>query len=314
MINWGILGFGRMGLTFANAIEETTNSKLVCVASKSGKKFKEFKNFSYEDLIHNNNVDAIYISTLNNTHIDLIKNISKTGKKILCEKPVSLSLESLIEVERLIVEKKIQFYEAIAYYSHPQTLEVLNLIKENEIGEIINIECNFGFKARFKPDSRLFNESLGGGSIYDLGCYPISFFLLFAKDYNKISIASKSLNYAESGVDDEANLILNYDNKFEGRLNISLKSQLNNNCIINCTNGYIKINEPWFPAKKTNIETSINGHYFIKTINSNLSVYANQIQNVSESFKNNNKNNNLFDINKSISNMKLIENWLKKEN
>ena len=47
MINWGILGFGRMGLTFANAIEETTNSKLVCVASKSGKKFKEFKNFSY---------------------------------------------------------------------------------------------------------------------------------------------------------------------------------------------------------------------------------------------------------------------------
>ena len=314
MINWGILGFGRMGLTFANAIEETTNSKLVCVASKSGKKFKEFKNFSYEDLIHNNNVDAIYISTLNNTHIDLIKNISKTGKKILCEKPVSLSLESLIEVERSIVEKKIQFYEAIAYYSHPQTLEVLNLIKENEIGEIINIECNFGFKARFKPDSRLFNESLGGGSIYDLGCYPISFFLLFAKDYNKISIASKSLNYAESGVDDEANLILNYDNKFEGRLNISLKSQLNNNCIINCTNGYIKINEPWFPAKKTNIETSINGHYFIKTINSNLSVYANQIQNVSESFKNNNKNNNLFDINKSISNMKLIENWLKKEN
>ena len=314
MINWGILGFGRMGLTFANAIEETTNSKLVCLASKSGKKFKEFKNFSYEDLIHNNNVDAIYISTLNNTHIDLIKNISKTGKKILCEKPVSLSLESLIEVEKLIVEKKIQFYEAIAYYSHPQTLEVLNLIKENEIGEIINIECNFGFKARFKPDSRLFNESLGGGSIYDLGCYPISFFLLFAKDYNKISIASKSLNYAESGVDDEANLILNYDNKFEGRLNISLKSQLNNNCIINCTNGYIKINEPWFPAKKTNIETSINGHYFIKTINSNLSVYANQIQNVSESFKNNNKNNNLFDINKSISNMKLIENWLKKEN
>ena len=314
MINWGILGFGRMGLAFANAIEETTNSKLVCIASKSGKKFKEFENFSYEDLINNNKVDAIYISTLNNTHIDLIKNISKTGKKILCEKPVSLSLEALKEVEKLIVKKKIQFYEAIAYYSHPQTLEVLNLIKENEIGEIINIECNFGFKARFKPDSRLFNESLGGGSIYDLGCYPISFFLLFAKDYNKISIASKSLNYAESGVDDEANLILNYDNKFEGRLNISLKSQLNNNCIINCTNGYIKINEPWFPAKKTNIETSINGHYFIKTINSNLSVYANQIQNVSESFKNNNKNNNLFDINKSISNMKLIENWLKKEN
>jgi predicted dehydrogenase len=53
MINWGILGLGRMGVTFANAIGETTNSKLICVASNSGKKFKEFKNFSYDDLINN---------------------------------------------------------------------------------------------------------------------------------------------------------------------------------------------------------------------------------------------------------------------
>ena len=313
MINWGILGFGRMGLAFANAIEETTNSKLVCIASKSGKKFKEFENFSYEDLINNNKVDAIYISTLNNTHIDLIKNISKTGKKILCEKPVSLSLEALKEVEKLIVEKKIQFYEAIAYYSHPQTIEILNLLKENEIGEIIGIESNFGFKTKFKPETRLFNKSLGGGSIYDLGCYPLSFFMLLAKDLKKISIKSKFLNYTNNGVDDEASIILDYDNKFQAKLHVSLKSHLNNICIINGTRGYIKINEPWLPGKKTYIEVSVNNHYFLKTINSNLSVYANQIQNVSESFMNNNNNKNLFDINKSISNMKLIENWLKKE-
>ena len=96
MINWGILGLGRMGLTFANAIEETNNSKLVSIASKSGKKFKNFKNQSYEKLIQDKNIDAIYISTLNNTHVDLIKEIIKEKKKILCEKPVSLSLENLI--------------------------------------------------------------------------------------------------------------------------------------------------------------------------------------------------------------------------
>ena len=54
MINWGILGLGRMGLTFANAIEETSNSKLVSIASQSGKVFKDFKNESYENLIQNN--------------------------------------------------------------------------------------------------------------------------------------------------------------------------------------------------------------------------------------------------------------------
>ena len=51
MINWGILGLGRMGMAFANAIEETDNSKLIAIASKSGKKFKNFENLSYEDLI-----------------------------------------------------------------------------------------------------------------------------------------------------------------------------------------------------------------------------------------------------------------------
>ena len=313
MINWGILGLGRMGMAFANAIEETDNSKLIAIASKSGKKFKNFENLSYEDLIKKNDIDAIYIASLNNTHTELIKQISKEGKKILCEKPVSLSLGDLIEIEKLLNKENIKFYEAIAYYSHPQTVEIINILKKNNMGEIKRIESNFGFKAKFKSDSRLFNKSLGGGSIYDLGCYPISFFMLFAQNYKKISIKSKSLNYAESGVDDEANLILNYDNKFEGVLNVSLKANLNNICKIYCENGYIKINEPWLPGQKTNIEVLVNDHFFIRTVNSNLSIYANQIQNVSESFINNNNKKNLFDINKSISNMKLIENWLKKE-
>lgn len=313
MINWGILGLGRMGMAFANAVEETDNSKLIAIASKSGKKFKNFENLSYEDLIKKNDVDAIYIASLNNTHTELIKQISKEGKKILCEKPVSLSFKDLIEIEKLLNKENINFYEAIAYYSHPQTVEIINILKKNNMGEIQRIESNFGFKAKFKSDSRLFNKSLGGGSIYDLGCYPISFFMLFAQNYEKISIKSKSLNYAKSGVDDEANLILNYDNKFDGILNVSLKANLSNFCKIYCENGYIKINEPWLPGQKTNIEVSENDHFFIKTVNSNLSIYANQIQNVSESFINNSNNKNLFDINKSISNMKLIENWLKKE-
>tara|TARA_B100000575_G_C23043232_1_gene600466 strand:+ start:136 stop:1074 length:939 start_codon:yes stop_codon:yes gene_type:complete len=310
MINWGILGLGKMGMTFAAALEETDNSILTAIASKSGKKFKNFENHSYENLMRREDIDAIYISTLNNTHVDLIKQISKFGKKILCEKPVSLSLEDLIELNNLFNKEDIQFYEAIAYYSHPQTSEITSILEKYSLGEIKSIECNFGFKARFKPTSRLFDKSLGGGSIFDLGCYPISFFMLFAKNYEKISIISKSVSYAENNVDDEAKLILNYDNKFEGKLNVSLKSDLENICKITCKNGYIKINEPWLPKQKTNIEVSVKNHYFIKTINSNLSVYANQIQNVSESFINQNKVSNLFDIEKSITNMKIITNWL----
>ncbi len=106
MINWGILGLGRMGTTFANSIEETSNSKLVSIASKSGSTFKNFKNQSYENIIKNKDIHAIYISTLNNTHIELIKEILKQDKKILCEKPVSTSIKDLLDIKKIIDEKK----------------------------------------------------------------------------------------------------------------------------------------------------------------------------------------------------------------
>ena len=310
MINWGILGFGRMGSAFANAIEETSNSKLIGIASKSGKTFKDFKNETYENLIQNKNIDAIYISTLNNSHIELIQKILKEEKKILCEKPVSTSLVDLLEIKKIILEKKIHFYEAIAYYSHPQTLELLNLLNHDEIGEIQSVESNFGFKAKFNPSSRLFNKSLGGGAIFDLGCYPLSFFMLLTKNPEKIFIKSKTLNYSKSEVDDDATAILDYDNKFEGKIHVSFKKNLDNICRINGTKGFIKIHEPWLPGKNSTMEVSSNKHFYIKSINSKLSIYANQIEKVSQSFMDKNEKLSLFNIEKSFINMKLTSNWL----
>lgn len=312
MINWGILGMGRMGMSFANAIKETSNSKLIATASNSGKVFGNFENRSYESLINDKNIDAIYIATINNSHVDLIKKIIETQKKILCEKPIATSLQSFLEVEKLMLDKKIKFYEGIAYYSHPQTIEVLNLIDNDEIGNIEKIESTFGFKARYRPSSRLYNKELGGGSILDLGCYPISFFMLFAKLQEKIFISNKKLNYAKSGVDDEATATLNYDNKFEGKIHVSIKSNLENSCTIYGSKGFIKVKEPWSPSNNDVIEISSKKHFYIKQIKSNLSVYANQIEKVSESFLNDNVKNNLFDIQKSSINMKLIDNWLSK--
>ena len=312
MINWGILGMGRMGMSFANAIKETSNSKLIATASNSGKVFGNFENRSYESLINDKNIDAIYIATINNSHVDLIKKIIETQKKILCEKPIATSLQSFLEVKKLMLDKKIKFYEGIAYYSHPQTIEVLNLIDNDEIGNIEKIESTFGFKARYRPSSRLYNKELGGGSILDLGCYPISFFMLFAKLQEKIFISNKKLNYAKSGVDDEATATLNYDNKFEGKIHVSIKSNLENSCTIYGSKGFIKVKEPWSPSNNDVIEISSKKHFYIKQIKSNLSVYANQIEKVSESFLNNNTKSNLFDIQKSLINMKLIDSWLNK--
>ena len=313
MINWGILGLGRMGRTFANAIKETSNSKLISIASKSENVFDNFKNDTYENVINNKEIDAIYISSLNNTHTDLIKKVIQEKKFVLCEKPISTTVNDLNSVVTLYDKKKNYLYEAIAYYCHPQTLEIINLIKNNEIGEIKRIECDFGFKTKFKSSSRLFNKSLGGGAIFDLGCYPISFFTLFCKDPKKIVLEEKDLNYAKTGVDDDATATLNYDNKLFGKIHVSLKNNLKNICKIYGTRGYLKINEPWLPNKESFIEVMSDKHFYLKTVNTDLTVYANQIEKVSNQFLNLNHNNkfNLFDIEKSLNNMRLIEEWLK---
>tara|TARA_Y100001970_G_scaffold287097_1_gene410896 strand:+ start:2076 stop:3014 length:939 start_codon:yes stop_codon:yes gene_type:complete len=310
MINWGILGFGRMGFAFANAIKETSNSKLIGIASKSGNTFENYENKSYSEIINDEKIDAIYVSTLNNTHINLIREIIKTEKKILCEKPVSINFEELEEIQKIILKKKIQFYEAITYYPHQQTIDIINLINNDEIGEIKSIESNFGFKAKFKPSSRLFDKSLGGGSIFDLGCYPISFVMLFAEDSEKLIITSKNLSYSKSGVDDDAVAHLNYDNKFNAKIHVSIKNDLDNNCIIKGSKGSIKIIEPWNPGINSIIEVTNNKHFYKKSSNSKLSVYANQIEKVSESFLDPLKELNLFNIEKSLINMKLMSNWL----
>ena len=95
MINWGILGFGRMGSTFAEAIKETSNSKLISIGSKSQNKSDVNITNDYEEVIKNKNIDAIYIATLNNSHSKLISEICKEKKNILCEKPITTNLQDL---------------------------------------------------------------------------------------------------------------------------------------------------------------------------------------------------------------------------
>ena len=135
IIKWGIVGLGNMANTFARAISEVQNSKLVCVASKSKNRLEIFaKNFNiipshkftdYFELIKSNEIDAVYRSTLNNTHVDLILECIKNNKKILCEKPIGINVKQANIAFEAIEKNKTFFYEAIAYRSHPQTDSLL---------------------------------------------------------------------------------------------------------------------------------------------------------------------------------------------
>ena len=131
MLKWGVIGAGNMGSVFADSIKEVDNADLVAVASTNKKSLDSFTNNfkiheelrfnNYESICKSKEVDAIYISTLNNTHFDLIKMCAKNQKNILCEKPFCLNLSEALQIEKIINDNNVKFFEAIAYLSHPQT-------------------------------------------------------------------------------------------------------------------------------------------------------------------------------------------------
>ena len=323
MIKWGIIGTGHMANIFAQSISETDNAKLVAVSSRTqksltsfGDKFRINENLRFlsnEEICKSEDLDAIYISTLNNTHFDLIKLCAINKKNILCEKPFCLNLNEATELQKIILTNKVMFFEAIAYLTHPQTTNIFNLINNNEIGEITSIESSFGFRVRkINPESRLFNKKLGGGAILDVGCYPISFISLFLKNDNKIVFNDVAGEICHTDVDIAASANLTINEKIQCKIKISFKEYFKNNSIIKGTKGSIVIGFPWAPEKKVYLEIYNKNRYYKSFIHSDLSVYANQIKNVSNEFlKNNNVNKTrLFDVSKSLENMTYLDHWM----
>ena len=326
MIRWGVIGAGNMGRVFAQSITEVDNAKLIAVSSLNNNKLESFGNDfkidkkfrfkEYEMLCKSSDIDAIYISTLNNTHFDLIKLCAINKKNILCEKPFCLDLKQAEVLKKIIGENGIKFFEAIAYLSHAQTGKIFELINNDEIGEIKSIETSFGFRVRkINPKSRLFSKRLGGGAILDIGCYPMSFISLFVQEGKKIEFKDVEGEICKTSVDIAASADLLLNGKINCKINVSLKENFKNNSIINGKKGSIIVNHPWLPQKKTFLEIINENRYYKTFIISNMSVYANQIKNVSNEFlKKENTQVNLFNISKAFENMRYLDYWIKKIN
>ena len=327
MVKWGIVGLGQMANHFANAIKKVNDVKILGIASKSKLKLEKFSvehNIpkdclfnDYKKLIESNSVDAIYISTLNNTHIDLIHECIENNKNILCEKPMGLNANEVENVFNKLKETKIYFYEAIAYRAHPQTFELLRLIKEGEIGEVKKVEATFGFKVRkIDKKSRLFNKDLGGGAILDLGCYPISFYNLFSSNQNEQKFISSKGSFSITGIDDYAEINLLDKKNIELFAKISLKENLENKCIIYGSKGIIQVPTPWLPQKKSYLEIIKKNSYYKKFINTDKNIYTIQIENVSKIFSKAKslENSLLVNVKDSVNIMKTLDLWRSKIN
>ena len=329
MINWGIIGLGNMANRFASSISEVKNTKLLGIASTSflrlksfGDKYnieKKYRYKNYDEILNCNEIDAIYISTLNNTHPEIIIKAVEAKKNILCEKPIATNYYDTIKIFETLAKSDVFFLEAIAYRSHEQTKFVINKIIEGEIGELKSIESTFGFASKkIDPKSRLYNPDLGGGAILDVGCYPVSFSILLANlkktNVPEPEILNVSGSIYKTNVDEIAYASLVFEKKIIAKIGVAINLQMKNQTSIIGTKGNILINNPWLPDKKSIIEINSKQRSYKSFINSELDIFGNQINNVSQCILDGKKEADFPAMRwkDTVNNMLIIDSWRKK--
>ena len=188
-LRWGLLSTARINRAVITPIRASKRSELVAVASRSqanadayAREWEIPRAFgSYEALLADPDINAVYIGLPNHLHAEWSIKCAAAGKQVLCEKPLALSVA---EVDRMIAAAKqyhVVIAEAFMYKHHPQTLKVLELLKQRVIGDLLVIKGAFTFSLTRSGDVRSIPE-MGGGSIWDVGCYPISYTRLVAGD------------------------------------------------------------------------------------------------------------------------------------
>ncbi|MFH4966310.1 Gfo/Idh/MocA family oxidoreductase [Gaetbulibacter sp. M235] len=246
-IRWGIIGLGSIAHKFAKDLLTVKDAQLYAVASRSQEKANEFASSynaikaysSYEDLAEDPNIDAVYIATPHVLHKENTLLCLKKGIAVLCEKPFAMNST---EVEEMIACAKANdtlLMEALWTYFLPHYQYVLQLLKNKTHGDILKLEADFGFFREFNNDARLFRKSLGGGSLLDIGIYPIFAAL---STLGKPKNIEANATFFDNGADSTCNMVFSYKNDAKAYLKSSLLQNLPTEAIFYCEKATIKIN------------------------------------------------------------------------
>jgi predicted dehydrogenase len=181
-IKFGIIGCSSIAkkstipaiITGKNSVLEMIGSRSIIKAKKFAKEFScnEFGN--YDDVLKNKNIDAVYISLPISMHEKWAIKAAKSGKHILCEKSATLSYNSAKKIVRECKNNNIKIMENFVFKFHPQHKKILDIIKQNTIGNIHVFSSKYGFKFPISNKNFRFNKKLGGGVLNDVGCYVVS--------------------------------------------------------------------------------------------------------------------------------------------
>lgn len=182
-VRWGVLGYARIAReSLIPAIQRSSNSEFHAIASREESKLAECrarfnvpKTYrSYDELLRDPEVDAVYVPLPNSLHREWTIKAAEKGKHVLCEKPIALNAAECREMIAACAANKVTLMEAFMYRYTDRTSKVLDVLKSGVLGEIKFVSSTFRFLLA-NPASVKLKPELGGGALYDVGCYPVNF-------------------------------------------------------------------------------------------------------------------------------------------
>lgn len=263
-LNWGIIATGGIARAFARGVAHSKWCRVVAVASRTQASADAFArdleipraHGSYEALLADRDVQAVYIATPHPQHAEWIMKAAAAGKHVLCEKPISLTRAEALPAVEACRRHRVLLMEAFMYRCHPQTIKIVEIVRSGVLGRIGVVQATFGYANPFDRTSRFWSKELGGGGILDVGCYPVSFARLIAgADMGRpfadpTDVCGAVHLHPETGVDDWAAATLTFESGLIAQVSTSIGVTQDNSARVYGTNGWLHVPEPWIPVRE----------------------------------------------------------------
>jgi predicted dehydrogenase len=248
--SWGILGPGGIAQAFAKDLTFLEGHTIGAVGSRSLTNAQSFANNfggtaygSYEELVADSGIDAIYVATPHPAHHDNVILALNAGKPVLCEKPFAVNAKQAQAMVDAAAKNKVALMEAMWARFLPHYAKVREIIASGVLGPILSIHADHGQRLADQGIARLVEPQLAGGALLDLGIYPISFAHMILG--NPTSITSSAV-MTDKGVDAQTSMIFKYDNGAQAILTTTMIEQTPCRAVVAGLDGWLEIDRTFY--------------------------------------------------------------------
>jgi predicted dehydrogenase len=263
ILRWGILGAARITRSLVPAIRAAKGHELAATASRSADKARAHaeqwsipRTFdSYEAMLADPDIDIVYIPLPNHLHAEWTIRAAEAGKHVLCEKPIALTVDDVDRMADAAKRAGVVIAEAFMYRHHAQTAKIQQLVQDGTLGDLKFIRGSFSFFLDRPGDVRRVPE-FGGGSVWDIGCYPVSLARLVAGG-EPTEVFGRAV-IGPSGVDEVFAGQLSFPNGVLAQFDCSFAEPFRTEAEIVGSTGALRVTRPFKPGASETLTLTRN--------------------------------------------------------